>query len=139
MLAAIVILTREISVSGLREFLAELRVSVPVTTLAKWKTTMQMIAIGFLLAGPAGDKLMRYYLQDFGLFTYVGLLLLWISALITVYTGYDYFRAGLRHLMGTRAVKLVYFAWVRERIGLESEEVTLPATRAHDRMSSSTG
>ena len=101
MLAAIVILTREISVSGLREFLAELRVSVPVTNLAKWKTTMQMIAIGFLLAGPAGDKLMRYYLQDFGLFTYVGLLLLWISALITVYTGYDYFRAGLRHLMGT--------------------------------------
>jgi cardiolipin synthase len=100
-LAAIVILTREISVSGLREFLAELRVSVPVTNLAKWKTTMQMIAIGFLLAGPAGDKLMRYYLQDFGLFTYVGLLLLWISALITVYTGYDYFRAGLRHLMGT--------------------------------------
>jgi cardiolipin synthase (CMP-forming) len=99
-LAAIVILTREISVSGLREFLAELRVSVPVTTLAKWKTTMQMLAIGFLLAGPAGDKLMRYYLQDFGLFTYVGLLLLWISALITVYTGYDYFRAGLRHLMG---------------------------------------
>ncbi len=100
-LAAIVILTREIMVSGLREFLAELRVSVPVTNLAKWKTTMQMVAIGFLLAGPAGDKLMRYYLQDFGLFTYVGLLLLWISALITVYTGYDYFRAGLRHLMGT--------------------------------------
>ena len=62
---------------------------------------MQMIAIGFLLAGPAGDKLMRYYIQDFGLFTYVGLLLLWISALITVYTGYDYFRAGLRHVMGT--------------------------------------
>ncbi len=99
-LAAIVILVREISVSGLREFLAELRVSVPVTTLAKWKTTMQMVAIGFLLAGPAGDKLMRYYLQDFGLFTYVGLLLLWMSALITVYTGYDYFRAGLRHLVG---------------------------------------
>jgi len=98
-LAAIVILTREIMVSGLREFLAELRVSVPVTNLAKWKTTMQMIAIGFLLAGPAGDKLMRYYLQDFGLFTYVGLLLLWVSALITFYTGYDYFRAGLRHLM----------------------------------------
>ncbi len=98
--AAIVILTREISVSGLREFLAEVRVSVPVTRLAKWKTTMQMVAIGFLLAGPAGDKLMRYYFSDLGLFTYVGLLLLWISALITVYTGYDYFRAGLRHLIG---------------------------------------
>ncbi len=102
-LAAIVILTREISVSGLREFLAELRVSVPVTTLAKWKTTMQMVAIGFLLAGPSGDKLLRYYLADIGLFTYVGLLLLWISALITVYTGYDYFRAGLRHLVGSQS------------------------------------
>ena len=102
-LAAIVILTREISVSGLREFLAELRVSVPVTNLAKWKTTMQMVAIGFLLAGPAGDKLLRYYLADIGLFTYVGLLLLWISALITVYTGYDYFRAGLRHLVGSQS------------------------------------
>ena len=99
-LAAIVILSREILVSGLREFLAELRVSVPVSRLAKWKTTMQMIAIGFLLAGPAGDKLMRYYFADLGLFTYVGLLLLWVSALITVYTGYDYFRAGMRHLVG---------------------------------------
>lgn len=99
-LAAIVILTREISVSGLREFLAELRVSVPVTRLAKWKTAMQMVAIGFLLAGPAGDRLLKYYFLDLGLFTYVGLLLLWISALITLYTGFDYFRAGLRHLMG---------------------------------------
>jgi cardiolipin synthase len=92
LLAAIVILTREISVSGLREFLAELRVSVPVTRLAKWKTTMQMIAIGFLLAGPAGDRIFPYT-------TYVGLLLLWISALVTLYTGYDYFRAGLQHLI----------------------------------------
>lgn len=99
LLAAIVILTREISVSGLREFLAGLNVSVPVTRLAKYKTTMQMVAIGFLLAGPAGDRLMRYYFADMGLFTYVGLLLLWVSALITVYTGYDYFRAGMRFLM----------------------------------------
>ena len=92
LLAAIVILTREISVSGLREFLAELRVSVPVTRLAKWKTTMQMVAIGFLLAGPAGDRIFPYT-------TYVGLLLLWISALVTLYTGYDYFRAGIQHLL----------------------------------------
>ncbi len=92
LLAAIVILTREISVSGLREFLAELRVSVPVTRLAKWKTTMQMVAIGFLLAGPAGDELFPYT-------TYIGLLLLWISALVTLYTGYDYFRAGIQHLL----------------------------------------
>jgi cardiolipin synthase len=101
LLAAIVILTREIAVSGLREFLAELRVSVPVTRLAKWKTTLQMVAIGFLIAGPAGDRLIKYYFADLGLVTYVGLLLLWISALITLYTGYDYFRAGLRHLTGS--------------------------------------
>jgi cardiolipin synthase len=99
-LAAVVILTREILVSGLREYLAQWRVSVPVSRLAKWKTTMQMVAIGFLLAGPAGDKLFRYYVSDIiGLFSYIGLLLLWVSALITLYTGYDYFRAGLRHLM----------------------------------------
>jgi cardiolipin synthase (CMP-forming) len=100
LLAAIVILAREISVSGLREFLAGLRVSVPVSRLAKWKTTLQMVAIGFLLIGPAGDLLLRYYFADLGIFTYVGLLLLWVSALITLYTGYDYFRAGLRHITG---------------------------------------
>lgn len=99
LIAAIVILMREISVSGLREFLAGLQVSVPVTRVAKYKTTLQMIAIGFLLVGPAGDRLLRYYFGDMGLVTYVGLLLLWISAMITVYTGYDYFRAGLRFLM----------------------------------------
>jgi cardiolipin synthase (CMP-forming) len=100
LLAALVILTREISVSGLREFLAGLRVSVPVSRLAKWKTTLQMVAIAFLLIGPAGDRLLRYYFGDLGLVTYVGLLLLWVSALITLYTGYDYFRAGLRHVAG---------------------------------------
>ena len=100
LLAAIVILVREISVSGLREFLAGLRVSVPVSRLAKWKTTLQMVAIGFLLIGPAGDRLLRYYFGDLGLVTYIGLLLLWVSALITLYTGYDYFRAGLRHITG---------------------------------------
>ena len=99
LLAAIVILAREISVSGLREFLAGLRVRVPVTRLAKYKTTMQMVAIGFLLIGPAGDRMFKYYFAGFGLITYIGLLLLWISALLTLYTGYDYFRAGLRHLM----------------------------------------
>jgi cardiolipin synthase len=101
LVAALIILIREISVSGLREFLAGLKnISVPVSTLAKYKTTMQMVAIGFLLIGPAGDKLLKYYFADLGLFTYVGLLLLWVSALITLYTGYDYFRAGLRHLGG---------------------------------------
>ena len=101
LLAAIVILTREISVSGLREFLAELSVPLPVSRLAKWKTTLQMIAIAILLIGKAGDNLLNVYFNNsIGLVTYVGLLLLWVSALITLYTGYDYFRAGLQHLMG---------------------------------------
>lgn len=90
--AAIIILSREILVSGLREYLAELRVSLPVTKIAKWKTTIQMIAIGFLLAGPAGDKILPYTTQ-------IGLGMLWIAAVITLYTGYDYFRAGLRHVI----------------------------------------
>jgi cardiolipin synthase len=90
--AAIVILCREILVSGLREYLAGLRVSVPVTRLAKWKTTAQLVAIGFLIAGEAGDQVLPVT-------TMVGLVLLWISALFTLYTGWDYFRAGIHHLM----------------------------------------
>ena len=90
--AAIVILCREILVSGLREYLAELKVSVPVTQLAKSKTTIQMFAIAFLLAGPAGDKILPYT-------TEIGITLLWISAIVTLYTGYDYFRAGLKHII----------------------------------------
>ena len=90
--AAITILCREILVSGLREYLAALKVSVPVTRIAKWKTTIQMVAIAFLLAGPAGDKIMPYM-------TELGLVLLWIAAIVTLYTGYDYFRAGVKHIM----------------------------------------
>jgi cardiolipin synthase len=90
--ASIVILCREILVSGLREYLAELRVSVPVTRLAKWKTTLQLVAIGFLLAGDAGDAIVPVV-------TRIGLSLLWLSALLTLYTGWDYFRAGVRHLI----------------------------------------
>ncbi|MBJ6131931.1 CDP-diacylglycerol--glycerol-3-phosphate 3-phosphatidyltransferase [Ochrobactrum sp. Q0168] len=90
--AAIIILCREILVSGLREYLAELKVSVPVSRLAKWKTTAQMVALAFLLAGPAGDKIMPYV-------TELGIVLLWISAILTLYTGWDYFRAGLKHVM----------------------------------------
>jgi cardiolipin synthase len=90
--AAIVILCREILVSGLREYLAELRVSVPVTQLAKWKTTLQLVAIGFLIAGEAGDAIVP-------IVTKIGLTLLWLSALLTLYTGYDYFKAGMRHLI----------------------------------------
>ena len=90
--AAIIILCREILVSGLREYLAELKVSVPVTKIAKWKTALQMVSIGFLLAGPAGDKVMPYT-------TNIGMGLLWLAAIITLYTGYDYFRAGIRHVV----------------------------------------
>ncbi|MGH6670587.1 MAG: CDP-diacylglycerol--glycerol-3-phosphate 3-phosphatidyltransferase [Xanthobacteraceae bacterium] len=91
LLAAVVILCREILVSGLREYLAELRVSVPVTRLAKWKTTMQLVAVGFLIAGEAGDAIVP------GI-TGIGIALLWLSALLTLYTGWDYLQAGLRHI-----------------------------------------
>jgi len=92
LLAAVVILCREILVSGLREYLAELRVGVPVTRLAKWKTGGQMLAIGFLIAGEAGDRVVPVVTQ-------VGILLIWLSALLTLYTGYDYMRAGLRYMI----------------------------------------
>jgi cardiolipin synthase len=91
LLAAIVILCREILVSGLREYLAELRVSVPVTRLAKWKTTLQLVAVGFLICGEAGDAIVPVVTQ-------IGIALLWLSALLTLYTGWDYLQAGLHHL-----------------------------------------
>ncbi|WP_439497856.1 CDP-diacylglycerol--glycerol-3-phosphate 3-phosphatidyltransferase [Bosea sp. (in: a-proteobacteria)] len=90
--AAIVILCREILVSGLREFLAELKVSVPVSKVAKWKTTAQLLALGFLVAGPAGDKVLPYNTQ-------IGIVMLWFAAILTIYTGWDYFNAGIRHLV----------------------------------------
>lgn len=90
--AAVIILSREILVSGLREFLGEVNVSVPVTNIAKFKTFMQMVAIGFLLAGGAGDKIFPWT-------TLTGLCLLWLSAIITLYTGWDYFRAGMKHVL----------------------------------------
>jgi cardiolipin synthase len=100
LIAAVIILCREILVSGLREFLAELRVSVPVTRLAKWKTTWQLVAVGFLIAGKAGDKVVMFVLKtEMPIVTNIGLTLLWLSALVTLYTGWDYLRAGLRHLI----------------------------------------
>lgn len=92
MWAAIIITAREVLVSGLREFLMELRVSVPVTRIAKWKTTVQLISIGFLIVGPAGDALMPGVVE-------AGIILLWVAAALTLYTGYDYFRAGLRYVV----------------------------------------
>lgn len=88
--AAVIILCREILVSGLREFLAELNVKIHVTQLAKWKTTLQMVALAVLLAGPAGDKLIPYVTSS-------GLALLWLAALLTLWTGYDYLRAAVQH------------------------------------------
>jgi cardiolipin synthase len=91
-LPALVILCREILVSGLREHLATLRVRVPVSRLAKWKTAIQMVAIGVLLVGDAGPAVLP--VRD------MGELLLWIAAILTLMTGYDYLRAGLIHIAG---------------------------------------
>ncbi len=90
--AALVIMSREVLVSGLREFLGQLQVSVPVTWMAKWKTAIQMVALGFLIVGPAGDVVWPAN-------TTVGLGGLWIAAALTLYTGWDYFRAGLHHII----------------------------------------
>lgn len=90
--AAIIILCREILVSGLREFLAELNVKVRVSVLAKWKTTVQMVALAVLLAGPAAEK---YFPGS----EMVGIALLWVAAVLTLWTGYDYLKAGVKHAM----------------------------------------
>lgn len=93
-LPAAVILCREITVSGLREYLAELQVGMPVTRLAKWKTAIQMVAIGFLVLGDAGP--------EFGPLTptFIGVYGLWAAAVLTLITGFDYLRAGVRHVTG---------------------------------------
>jgi len=90
-LPGLVILIREITVSGLREFLAELRVGVPVSGLAKWKTSIQMLALGFLVVGEASPDSIPSEL--------IGLVLIWIAAILTLITGFDYLRAGLRHMV----------------------------------------
>ena len=89
--AAIVILCREILVSGLREYLSELRVPVPVTAVAKWKTTVQLIALGFLIAGEAGEAILPGSVA-------AGVVLLWIAAILTLYTGWDYMKASYDHI-----------------------------------------
>jgi cardiolipin synthase (CMP-forming) len=100
LLAAVVILCREILVSGLREYLAGLQVSIPVSRLAKWKTTWQLVAVGFLIAGDAGDRVATgIFNHEVLIITNIGLALIWLSALVTLYTGWDYMRAGLRHMM----------------------------------------
>jgi cardiolipin synthase (CMP-forming) len=96
-LPALVILCREILVSGLREYLAGLSFGVPVSRLAKWKTFIQMVAIGFLIVGDAGPA----FLPVAG----IGEILLWAAALLTLVTGYDYLVAGLRHINGSQEAR----------------------------------
>ena len=93
-IAAIIILTREILISGLREFLAQVRVSVPVSSLGKFKTLLQMLSIAILLTGESGNALINF--GDYNEHT-VGIILLWMSAFLTIYTGYDYVRKKIHH------------------------------------------
>ena len=92
--AAIIILTREILISGLREFLAKGRIAMQVTSLSKLKTFIQMISIAILLTGNSGNKVINF--QDYNAQT-IGIILLWLSAFLTLYTGYDYLRKGINH------------------------------------------
>jgi CDP-diacylglycerol--glycerol-3-phosphate 3-phosphatidyltransferase/cardiolipin synthase len=95
-IAAIIILTREILISGLREFLARGQIKLPVTNLAKLKTFLQMVAIALLLTGETGNKILNF--QDYNAQT-IGIILLWLSAFLTLYTGYEYLRKGIDHAM----------------------------------------
>jgi cardiolipin synthase (CMP-forming) len=94
--AAIIILTREILISGLREFLAKGQIKLPVTNLAKLKTFLQMVAISLLLTGETGNKILSF--QDYNAQT-IGIILLWLSAFLTLFTGYEYLRKGIDHAM----------------------------------------
>ena len=93
-IAAIIILTREILISGLREFLAKGSVKMPATSLSKLKTFLQMLSIAILLTGESGNKLINF--QDYNAQT-IGIILLWLSSFLTLYTGYEYMRKGIDH------------------------------------------
>ena len=95
-IAAIIILTREILISGLREFLADVQIKIPVSSLAKGKTFIQMFSIAILLTGETGNKIINF--EDYNAQT-VGIILLWLSAFLTLYTGYDYVRKGIEHVI----------------------------------------
>ena len=95
-IAAIIILTREILISGLREFLAKGKIKMPVSNLAKLKTFLQMFSIAILLTGETGNKIINF--QDYNAQT-IGIVLLWLSAALTLFTGYDYMRKGIVHAM----------------------------------------
>jgi len=93
-IAAIIILIREILISGLREFLAKVQVTMPVSSLAKIKTFTQMFAIAILLTGESGNKLINF--GDYNAHSF-GIVLLWMAAFLTLYTGYDYVKKGIDH------------------------------------------
>ena len=93
-IAAIIILTREILISGLREYLAKGSVHLQVTSLTKLKTFLQMLSIAILLTGESGNKVVNF--QDYNAQT-IGIILLWLCAFLTLYTGYDYVRKGIDH------------------------------------------
>ena len=93
-IAAIIILTREILISGLREFLAKGSIKLPVSNLAKLKTVLQMVSIALLLSGETGNKIINF--QDYNAQT-IGIVLLWLSAALTLFTGYEYIRKGIDH------------------------------------------
>ena len=95
-IAAITILTREILISGLREFLAKGQIKLPVSNLAKLKTFLQMVAISLLLTGETGNRIFNF--QDYNAQT-IGIILLWLSAFLTLYTGYEYLLKGIDHAM----------------------------------------
>ena len=93
-IAAIIILIREILISGLREFLAKVQIKMPVTSLAKYKTFIQMFAVAILLTGESGDNI--FSIGNYNANS-IGITFLWLSAVITVYTGYDYVRKRIHH------------------------------------------
>ena len=95
-IAAIIILTREILISGLREFLAKVSVTMPVNSLSKLKTFLQMLSIAILLTGESGNKIINF--QDYNAQT-IGIILLWLSAFLTLYTGYDYLAKGIDYAL----------------------------------------
>ena len=93
-IAAIIILTREILISGLREFLSKWKIKLPFYNIAKLKTVLQMVSIGLLLSGDTGNKIINF--QDYNAQT-IGIILLWLSAALTLFTGYEYIRKGIDH------------------------------------------
>ena len=93
-IAAIIILTREILISGLREFLAKGKIKLPVSNLAKLKTVLQMVSIALLLSGETGNKILNF--QNYNAQT-IGIIFLWLSAALTLFTGYEYIRKGIDH------------------------------------------